>query len=471
MIIKKNRGNSKIFKLGLKMSSQTLKMIRIAVVRGQVGAETAVSSEGQLAKTSKQQVKKVTHRKSRYLITRTSATKSIIKRQPILLRSSESSSDELSLGGSSDSYQPSSEDNDSSSSGTDTPSTTRSADSSSGNFIETTCPTNKPKKRLRDVNNWGKVKSKRLKNSGQAYKSRTGKMIDARKMGPPCSDKCILSCTENISQDYRSQLFADYWAMGSFQRQRDYLNSCIETLILKYRCVSAEEPRKPNCAFYIKKNEQKNRLCKTFLINTLGITERRIRTVIQGKTTTGMAPIDNREKHSNHHKTDPGVLASVRNHINSIPRIESHYVRSDTSREFIDGGLTISEMHRHYSSQRTITNLQAANYDTYSRIFNTEFNIGFFLPKKDQCDICEGYKNATGEEKTMLGEKYQRHQEEKTLSREEKSIDKQMAQRGEIHLAVYDLQAVLPVPMGQSSAFFYKSRLNCYNFTVSIRVN
>lgn len=183
--------------------------------------ETVVRSKDQQATTSQQQVKKVTHRKSVYLITRTSAIKSIIKRQPITLRSSESSSDELSLGGSSDSYHPSSEENDS---------TSRSADSNSGNFLETTCLTNKSKKRLRDVNNWGKVKAKRLKNSGQAYKSRTGKMVDARKMGLPCSDKCILSCSKNISEDYRSQLFADYWAMGSFQRQRDYLNSCIETL-------------------------------------------------------------------------------------------------------------------------------------------------------------------------------------------------------------------------------------------------
>jgi len=46
------KGNSEV---GLKMSSRALKMIRIAVTGGQVGAETAVSSEGQLATTSKQQ--------------------------------------------------------------------------------------------------------------------------------------------------------------------------------------------------------------------------------------------------------------------------------------------------------------------------------------------------------------------------------------------------------------------------------
>lgn len=266
------------------MSSRALKMIQIVLVGGQVSAETTVSSEGQLATTSKQQhmqlceepptkepeivvscenqqtktsqqqhmqlceepptnepeivissedqiatisqqqVKKVTHKKSVYLITRSSSTKSIIKRQPILRSCSESSSDE-SLDGSSDSYQPSSEDNDSTSTGTDTPSAdtdtpsaTRCDDSNSGNFLERLCPTNKPKKRMRDVNNWSIVKAKRLKNSGQAYKSRTGKMLDARKMGPPCSNKCILSCTKNISLDYRSQLFANYWALGSFQR-------------------------------------------------------------------------------------------------------------------------------------------------------------------------------------------------------------------------------------------------------------
>lgn len=32
---------------------------------------------------------------------------------------------------------------------------------------------------------------------------------------------------------------------------------------------------------------------------------------------------------------------------------------------------------------------------------------------------------------------------------------------------MYDLQAVLPVPRGQISSFHYKSKLNCYKFTIS----
>lgn len=180
-------------------------------------------------------------------------------------------------------------------------------------------------------------------------------------MGPPCKDKCVLSCSKNLTEEFRSQLFKNYWELCSLQRQRDFLISCIEPLILKYRRISAAEPRKPNCAFYVMNNDKKVRVCKTFLINTLGITERTIRTVIQAKVSgTGIAPSDERGKHNNQNKIPEEILNSIRNHINSIPRIESHYIRKDTSREYIDGGLTIAEMHRHYSAERSAANKSVA---------------------------------------------------------------------------------------------------------------
>lgn len=37
----------------------------------------------------------------------------------------------------------------------------------------------------------------------------------------------------------------------------------------------------------------------------------------------------------------------------------------------------------------------------------------FFLSKKDQCEQCKAYKNATGEEQTKLEEFFNEHQEEK----------------------------------------------------------
>lgn len=224
-----------------------------------------------------------------------------------------------------------------------------------------------------------------LRNEGKSYIGRTGKPVAARKMGPPCKESCIQSCSKKFSEEYRVQLFSDYWAMGLLQRQRDFLTACVEKVALSYRRITAQEPRKPNCAFYLSDNNgSRVRVCKTFLINTLGITERAIRTVIAAKMSgIGInAAEDKRGKHANRNRTDEEILNSVRNHINSIPRVDSHYVRKDTKREFIDGGLTIADMHRHYSAERSAINKQPASYDRYARIFNTEFNIGFFYQKK-----------------------------------------------------------------------------------------
>ncbi|KAJ8937541.1 hypothetical protein NQ314_011800 [Rhamnusium bicolor] len=161
-------------------------------------------------------------------------------------------------------------------------------------------------------------------------------------MGPPC--KCKLLCSTKFPDDVRSELFKKYWAMGSLQRQRDYLSSCVEPLQIKYRRIKVDntrEPRRQNCSFSLLNDGKTIRVCKTFIINTLGITERTIRTVIQAKSSgVGIIPEDRRGKHNNQMKMHQEMLDSIRTHINSIPRIESHYLRAKTTREFIDGGLT-----------------------------------------------------------------------------------------------------------------------------------
>lgn len=366
--------------------------------------------------------------------------------------------------GSSDDYVPS--DNESSSS-----SRSKTPDITATVPDENTESPVKGKKRIRRPETWVKAKAKKQKNSGREYLSSSGKVVAARSMKPPCPDKCILSCSKKIPEDFRRSLFQQYWELTCLQQQRNFLGSCVEQLELSYRRISAAAPRKPNCAFYLQNNGEKVRVCKTFLLNTLGLSERTLRTVISAKISgTGIIPTDKRGKHANHKKTSAEILNSIRKHIDSIPRIESHYVRADTSRQFIDGGLSIAELYRHFAEERSASNKEPANYDIYAKIFNTEYNIGFFAPKKDQCDLCESHQNAVGDEKTKLEESYKTHLEEKELSRKDKAEEKDRAKNQEIMLAAYDLQAVMPVPMGHTSAFFYKSRLNCFNFTVSINI-
>ncbi|CAH2095603.1 unnamed protein product [Euphydryas editha] len=68
-------------------------------------------------------------------------------------------------------------------------------------------------------------------------------------------------------------------------------------------------------------------------------------------------------------------------------------------------------------------------------------------------------------ERETIERKYLEHHEEKRLSRLEKENDKKKVDRLYV-VACYDLQAVLPLPMCKTSAFYYKSKLNVCNFTI-----
>ncbi|KAJ8966377.1 hypothetical protein NQ314_003553 [Rhamnusium bicolor] len=196
----------------------------------------------------------------------------------------------------------------------------------------------------------------------------------------------------------------------------------------------------------------------------LGIHSKIIRTVQekQGTLTKGILQAEMRGKHNKHASISDDIKNAVRNHINSILRIESHYCRSETKKEYIDGSKTISELYRDYKTSCEKQNIPYSNYLMYYTIFNNEFNIAFFIPKKDQCELCLAFKNASPGEKIELQEKHDTHLKEKELSRKEKEKDK----TSNSVVAVYDLQAVLPCPTGDATSLYYVSKLNVFNFTV-----
>lgn len=149
-----------------------------------------------------------------------------------------------------------------------------------------------------------------------------------------------------------------------------------------------------------------------------------ISTVIKKQNEIGVVELDRQGKHNTHPKISDAVKDSIRSHINSIPRMESHYLRKQTSKEFIEGGKTIADLHRDYVRQCEVEGKPSANYHMYNDIFNSEFNISFFVPRKDQCNVCFKYENSSNEEKEIMKIQFHNHQEEKKLSRDEKENDK-----------------------------------------------
>lgn len=159
---------------------------------------------------------------------------------------------------------------------------------------------------------------------------------------------------------------------------------------------------------------------------TLNIRDRFVRTaLLKGGRTTNFVEGDLRGKHGNNKKLAPETVNQICDHINSFARIESHYLRNQTSREFIDGSLTIAEMWRLFDAKCQANKVSSCKFSTYSYIFNTKFNIGFFIPKKDQCGFCEKFNNSNDIEKIELEQNFLLHKQEIELSRVEKNNDKE----------------------------------------------
>ncbi|CAH1115872.1 unnamed protein product [Psylliodes chrysocephalus] len=198
---------------------------------------------------------------------------------------------------------------------------------------------------------------------------------------------------------------------------------------------------------------------------TLSINNRVIQTIIKKQKVCEsgkIVEVDKRGKHNNHYQVDQAIKNEIREHIKSIPRIDSHYCRATTSKEYIEGSKTLSDLHRDYLKICEEKKSPAANYQMYRKIFEEEFNIAFHVPKKDQYELRLQFKNRTEEEKVSLIEKYESHIKEKDLSRKEKEHDINSG----AEVIVFDLQAVLPCPVGDASSFFYVSKLNVLNFTL-----
>lgn len=323
----------------------------------------------------------------------------------------------------------------------------------------------KGRKRTRQPENWKQVKAKKLRNLGKTYINSKNKITKARQLKPPCKDTCKLRCSTKINSVQRQTIFDTYWAIGEIHNQRSFILSCLTNITPRYRYTNALVPRNGNKAFHFIIDGHAIRVCKTFFLNTLDISDRMIRTVKSKTDEHGILKTDFRGMTSNH-KSDEVLISDIKEFINSIPRTDSHYTRQSSTREFIDGGKTIVDLFKDFENIQRQKNKPAGKYCTFYKVFTTQFNISFFRPRKDQCDLCLQFQNSSAEEKNAIQEKYDRHLEEKALSRQEKYNDRCKIDDNS-KVIIFDLQAVLQTPKGDTSAFYYKSKLNSYNFTVA----
>ena len=240
-------------------------------------------------------------------------------------------------------------------------------------------------------------------------------------MGPGCSEKCRYKCKEHIPEEERINIFESYWKIGDLSRQRQYIVDHIERKITAKPLMIANSRRQLTYSYTLQSDDETYTVCKTFFLHTLGVKEDVVYGAFNKKGRHGVVEPDMRGKHRKQRSVSVEAKNLIRKHIASFKTIPSHYCRKKSDRRYLPSELNIVKMYRMYKEICVERNIHPEKEFVYRRIFNHEFNLFFYIPKKDQCDFCTEYRN-TQKKSRELQQRYIRHQEQKVeLARRAKS--------------------------------------------------
>lgn len=322
------------------------------------------------------------------------------------------------------------------------------------------------RKRKRNPEKWKKNIRKSKKTQGQEYFSVSGKVQAAKSVKPHSCGNCKFKCGEKFTEEERQLIFEFYYNLNNYERQRQFICEMVDRESSSRR---GKGKRQISQKYHLVKDDKKVRICRDFFMKTLDIKRKTIDYNVSKKKHGAFGGQDMRGRHKAPNKTEAERISFVEQHIASFPRMESHYSRQSTKKQYLQHDLNIKKMWKLYSDLCEKEGKVPVSEAMYRKTFCEKFNLSFFKPKKDQCSTCALYdrKRAAGTLDETLEREYALHQEEKEIARQEKTDDKERARTDKsVYAATFDLQAVLTTPCSLVSELYYSRKLCCYNLTV-----
>lgn len=298
--------------------------------------------------------------------------------------------------------------------------------------------------------------------SGKAFVNRKGKERPAKNMKSlkdhVHKGKTKLKCTD-FTEDERKEIFEAYWNMGdNFKAKKNFLLTHTKQSNVQRRQVKTSDKKTKSYQYFLMKSGKMEPVCREFFCKTLSISYKPIIKAHQKKneSTNVYNDEDQRGKFAPANKLPDSVLISIKAHIDSFPRVDSHYCRKKSKRQYLNAKLNVTKMYELFKDKNPDVKV---SMQKYQEIFATQYNLSFFKPRKDQCGQCSVYSNLkeSDPEKENLAKKYADHIERKEHCRNAMKRDLDLAKEDQsMIVATFDLQSVLQVPESAESAFYYK---------------
>ena len=144
---------------------------------------------------------------------------------------------------------------------------------------------------------------------------------------------CKKQCHQMLNQELRERLFLEFWSTRDVHRQNDFLCNTIK-LVPKNK-VRHKSHSKSKCSikYFFKVNDESIQICSKFYVDFLDISLSRTEWALEKSKqyTSGLSGTDQRGKHAKRpNKISASPTSIIKEHINSFPRMESHYFRKKT---------------------------------------------------------------------------------------------------------------------------------------------
>ncbi|XP_065680363.1 uncharacterized protein LOC136094417 [Hydra vulgaris] len=286
--------------------------------------------------------------------------------------------------------------------------------------------------------------------------------------------KCKFKCGEHFEETKRLEINKHYYQLEGEKRKKDFIYHLVKSSnVSRRRDNSGIRPKTISCAYHLPVEANENiviRVCQKFFCTTLDISKKTVQFVVKNKNEIGLfIPPNSKKGKTPANKTSEMRTNAVREHILSFPQVESHYCRASSKAKYLSPELSIKELYRLYKDDYCTTKniTDPVSIGVYRRIFVTDFNIKLFIPKKDQCSICNAFRDASGDDKETLRPNYDSHKFREKEAMDEKNSDKTASAADKsIRSITFDLEAVLPLPFAGDAQIFYMRKLAVYNFTI-----
>lgn len=239
---------------------------------------------------------------------------------------------------------------------------------SSGSDSEADVPA-QPLKPVRKPETWKQHVSKRKRDSGEAYISRTtGQQVAARRVGPPC--KCSNKCFEKVGHDNVQFLFDSFYALNNHYLQSHYIHSRVKVVKVKRTRVKHKgtSRRQASREYTVLVNNELISVCKQAFLSIHNISDKRMRNVlIKAKASgNGTLPNDQRGRHEPSNKTSDEAHMCVRDFF-SLLTCKSHYPRVTKSpnKMYLTPGSTFAGVYNTYLQHLKKNNKEQLKVSTY----------------------------------------------------------------------------------------------------------